>query len=65
MIPAGEWVKFHIEAHGKNLTLDVNGKRLWEFDRLEPATGHIGFQSEGRAVEFRVIRLRGNSETVK
>lgn len=54
---AYEWVAFRIEARGTNLTLDVNGKRAWEFHELEPARGYIGLQAEGRSFEFRKLRI--------
>ena len=57
-MPAGEWVKFRIEARGTNLSLDVNGKRAWEFHELKPARGYIGLQAEGRSFDFRNLRIR-------
>ena len=54
---AGEWVKFRIEARGTNLTLDVNGKRTWEFHEFEPARGYIGLQAEGKSFDFRNLRV--------
>ena len=56
--PAGEWGKFRLEARGKTLTLFVNGARAWEFDELEPAWGYLGLQAEGRAFDFRNLRVR-------
>jgi hypothetical protein len=56
-ISACEWVAFRIEARGTNLTLDVNGKRAWEFHELEPARGYIGLQAEGKSFEFRRLRI--------
>jgi hypothetical protein len=57
-VPAGEWVKFRIEARGTNLLLDVDGKRAWEFHDLKPARGYIGLQAEGKAFDFRNLRFR-------
>ena len=57
-VAVGEWVKFHAEAHGTNLTLDVNDRRAWEFHALEPVRGYIGLQAEGRPTEFRNVRIR-------
>ena len=53
-----EWVKFRIEARGKKLTLDVNSERAWEFNEFVPARGYIGLQAEGRAVDFRNLRIQ-------
>jgi hypothetical protein len=57
-MPVNEWVKFRIEARGRNLTLDVNGARVWEFNELEPDHGYIGVQTEGKAFDFRNLRIR-------
>jgi len=56
-IPANEWVKYHIEVLGKMMTLDVNGKRAWEFDKLDVNHGFIGLQAEGHPIEFRNLRV--------
>jgi hypothetical protein len=56
-VPAGEWVKFRIEARGTNLSLDVNGQRVWEYYGLEPARGYVGLQAEGRSFDFRNLRI--------
>ena len=52
-----EWVRFRIEARGKNLSLDVDGRRAWEFAGLDSARGFIGIQAEGKTVEFRNVRV--------
>jgi Domain of Unknown Function (DUF1080) len=56
--PVGEWVKYRVEARGKKLTLFVNGERAWEFNEFEATRGYIGLQAEGKAVEFRVLRIQ-------
>ena len=56
-VPAGEWVKFSIEARATNLTLDVNGRRAFLFSALEPASGHIGLQAEGWPFDFRNLKI--------
>ena len=56
--PINQWGKFRMEARGKKLTLDVNGERVWEFNELEPAHGYIGVQTEGKAFDFRNLRVR-------
>jgi hypothetical protein len=66
--PANEWVTFRMEARGKKLTLDVNGKRAWEFDKLDVDHGYIGIQAESRPLDFRNLRVReipGNSSQEK
>jgi hypothetical protein len=53
----GTWVQFRIEARGTNLTLAVNGRQTWEFHSLQPATGYLGLQAEGKAFEFRHLQI--------
>ncbi|PWU17327.1 MAG: hypothetical protein C5B50_11605 [Verrucomicrobia bacterium] len=56
-MPLNQWVKFRIEARGSKLTLDVNGERAWEFNAFDARPGYIGIQAEGKAFEFRDIRI--------
>jgi hypothetical protein len=56
-VPVGQWVKLRLVAKGRSVTLDVDGKRIWEFDELDVERGHIGIQAEDRAFDFRNIRL--------
>ena len=56
--PVNEWVKFRMEAHGKKLTLDVNGKRAWEFDKFDVDHGYIGIQAEGKQMEIRNVETK-------
>lgn len=56
-LPAGEWVKFRVEARSRELTLDVNGQRAWKFSEFTPTSGHIGLQAEGKTFEFRNLRI--------
>ncbi len=65
--PVNEWVTFRMEARGKKLTLDVNGVRAWEFDKLDTDHGYIGIQAENKLMDFRNVRVRelGGDETSK
>lgn len=56
--PVNEWVTFRMEARGKKLTLDVNGARAWEFDKLDTDHGYIGIQAESKLMDFRNVRVR-------
>ena len=56
-LPAGEWVKFRIEARGRELMLDVNGQRTWKFSEFMPTNGHLGLQAEGKTFEFRNLNV--------
>jgi hypothetical protein len=57
-LPLNQWVKFRLEAKGKKVSLDVNGERAWETDRVEPGRGYIGIQAEDRRFDFRDFRIR-------
>lgn len=57
-LPINKWCKFRIEVRGKKVTLDVDGERNWEFDKLDRDTGYIGIQAEDRAFDFRNLRLQ-------
>lgn len=57
-LPAGEWVKFRVQARGSELVLDVNGQRTWTFSSLTPTAGFIGLQAEGKAFEFRNLTVQ-------
>ena len=57
-VPLNQWVKFRMAVRGKKLTLDVDGKRAWEFTELDAAHGYIGLQAEGKVMEFRNVRVQ-------
>jgi hypothetical protein len=57
-MPLNQWVKFRMEARGRKLTLDVDGKRAWEFNELEADHGYIGLQAEGKSFDFRNVRVQ-------
>jgi hypothetical protein len=57
-MPLNKWVKFRMEVHGSRITLDVDGERAWEFDKLDAATGYIGIQAENKAFDFRNLRVQ-------
>lgn len=57
-MPLNKWVKFRMEARGHKLTLDVDGERAWEFNDLDADRGYIGIQAEGKAFDFRNIRIQ-------
>jgi len=56
--PVGQWVTFRLEARGRTLTLDVDGERAWEFDKLDTDEGYLGIQAENRPFEFRNLRIQ-------
>jgi hypothetical protein len=57
-VPLNKWVKFRIEVRGKKITLDVDGERAWEFDKLDADSGYIGIQAENKAFDFRKVRVQ-------
>lgn len=56
-VPAGEWIKFHIVARDRELTLLVNGQPAWKFSEFTPTNGYIGLQAEGKTFEFRNLSV--------
>ena len=57
-MPLSKWVKFRMEVRGKTITLDVDGERAWEFKELDAERGYIGIQAEGKAFDFRNLRVQ-------
>ncbi len=56
--PAGEWNTWRVLVKGDKASFWCNDKLAWEGTGLKPDKGHIGFQAEGAALEFRNLRLR-------
>lgn len=52
------WSKFRLEVRGTQATLTIDGKKVWEFDKLDRARGYIGIQAEERAFDFRNLRIQ-------
>ncbi|MBX3745236.1 MAG: DUF1080 domain-containing protein [Verrucomicrobiae bacterium] len=52
------WSKFRIEVRGRKATLEVDGKRVWEFDGIDRERGYLGIQAEDRVFDFRSLRVR-------
>ena len=57
-MPLNKWVKFRMEVRGRNITLDVDGERAWEFKELDADRGYMGIQAENKAFDFRNIRIQ-------
>jgi hypothetical protein len=57
-MPLNQWVKFRIEARGNKVSLDVDGERAWETDKVEPGKGYLGIQIEDRSFDFRNLRVQ-------
>jgi len=56
--PTGEWAKWILTVEGNKGSLEMNGKKVWETDQLEPGRGLIGIQAENSPFEFRNIRIK-------
>jgi len=56
--PAGEWNAWRVICEGEKLTFYCNDKLAFEATGFKPASGHLGFQAEGAALEFRNMRIR-------
>ena len=54
----GPWSKFRLEVRGTKATLDIDGKRVWETDKIDRARGYLGIQAEERAFDFRNFRVQ-------
>jgi hypothetical protein len=57
-VAVNKWCKFRVEVRGKKVSLDVDGERAWEFDKLDRDSGYVGIQAEDRAFDFRNIRIQ-------
>lgn len=55
--PVGEWNRAEIVCNGGTITITVNGELQVQATDASLASGYIGLQSEGEAVEFRNVVL--------
>lgn len=55
---AAPWTKVHLEVRGTRATLDIDGKRVWESDKIDRAKGYLGIQAEDRGFDFRNLRVQ-------
>ena len=39
-------------------TLEINGKRAWQFEQFDAGSGYVGLQAEGRSFDFRSLKIR-------
>jgi hypothetical protein len=56
--PVGEWNKMQVTCQGGTITSLLNGVEVAKGEKAEPARGAIGWQSEGKPVRFRDIRIK-------
>lgn len=57
IVPAGEWARFTVTAHGTNVSLSLNGKHLWT-QPIDAASGCLGIQAEDKRMEIRSVRVQ-------
>ncbi|MBN2508585.1 MAG: DUF1080 domain-containing protein [Verrucomicrobia bacterium] len=57
--PVGVWQTTTIDVDGPAMTVSLNGIVVSTVRDCELTEGPIGFQSEGREIHFRTIRIRG------
>jgi hypothetical protein len=62
--PAGEWNDWRVLAEGDKLTFWCNGKEAWSVSGFKPASGYVGLQAEGAAIDFKNFRIRELGTTV-
>lgn len=55
--PVGEWNSQEVICQGGNIRVTINGVLIDEGDGAQPASGPIGWQSEGRPIRFRNLRI--------
>jgi hypothetical protein len=56
--PIGEWNTYDVTLRGPRIELSVNGKPAAVWTACPLATGHVGLQAEGSAIEVRAFRYR-------
>jgi hypothetical protein len=57
IVPHGEWATFTMTARGTNVTLELNGQKLYEHG-FDAVSGFIGIQAEDKRMELRSVRVR-------
>jgi Domain of Unknown Function (DUF1080) len=54
----GEWNKMQVTCQGGRITSLLNGVEVAKGEKAEPDRGLIGWQSEGKPIRFREIRIK-------
>jgi len=52
------WTRIRLEVRGTKASLQLDGKQIWETDKIDRARGYLGIQAEERAFEFRNLRVQ-------
>ncbi len=56
--PVGEWNKVQVTSRGGSIISLLNGVEVSKGEKAEPAEGSIGWQSEGKPIRFRDLRIK-------
>jgi hypothetical protein len=56
--PVGEWNAMEVVCQDGAISCTLNGILIDKGDGASPASGPIGFQSEGRPIRFRALKLK-------
>ena len=56
--PVGEWNRMQVTCRRGTITSHLNGVEVARGEKLEPDKGAIAWQSEGKPVRFREIRIK-------
>lgn len=51
------WTKLRLEVRGNRARLEMDGKLIWETDKIDRSRGYIGIQAEDRVFEFRKFQI--------
>jgi hypothetical protein len=54
----GEWNKIQITSRSGTITTVLNGVEVARAEKVEPVKGPIAWQSEGKPIRFREIRIQ-------
>ena len=57
VVQEGVWANFTMEARGQMLSLELNDKKIYEYE-FDATNGFLGIQAEGKAMELRNLRVR-------
>jgi len=63
--PIGEWNSMKVICKDNTLKVFVNGQLQNDITGLTASNGYIGFQNEGKPLEFRNLSIKLLSKTIK
>ena len=58
ILPPGEWNSEEVTCRGDRITCVLNDVEIDTGEGAEPSSGQIGWQSEGRPIKFRNLRIK-------